>query len=129
MPLSSRSRCLRPRAACGPNRQSVKATDEIAKEFASRLAGISIEHSPEYRIVVLLTGTEPVADRSASGVPIVFHTGARTTRAQAILAMRQHLIDLRTSCPARAAQAMTSGQAKSCCSSPLQTRTALVPTR
>ena len=79
--------------------QSVKATDEIAKEFASRLAGISIEHSPEYRIVVLLTGTEPVADRSASGVPIVFHTGARTTRAQAILAMRQHLIDLRTELP------------------------------
>jgi streptogrisin C len=79
--------------------QSVKATDEIAKEFASRLAGISIEHSPEYRIVVLLTGTEPVADRSASGVPIVFHTGARTTRAQAIQAMRQHLIDLRTELP------------------------------
>ena len=43
----------------------------------SRLAGISIEHSPEYRIVVLLTGTEPVADRSAAGVPIVFRTGAR----------------------------------------------------
>jgi hypothetical protein len=79
--------------------QSVKATDEIAKEFASRLAGISIEHSPEYRIVVLLTGTEPVADRSASGVPIVLHTGARTTRAQAIQAMRQHLIDLRTELP------------------------------
>jgi hypothetical protein len=79
--------------------QSVKATDEIAKEFASRLAGISIEHSPEYRIVVLLTGTEPVADRSASGLPIVFQTGARTTRAQAIQAMRQHLIDLRTELP------------------------------
>jgi len=79
--------------------QSVKATDEIAKEFASRLAGISIEHSPEYRIVVLLRGTEPVADRSASGVPIVFQTGARTTRAQAIQAMRQHLIDLRTELP------------------------------
>ncbi len=79
--------------------QSVKTTDEIAKEFASRLAGISIEHSPEYRIVVLLTGTEAVADRSASDVPIVFRTGARTTRSRAILAMRQHLIDLRTDLP------------------------------
>src|SRR5213075_912415 len=55
---------------------SVAATDAIAKEFAARLAGISIEHSPEYRIVVFLTGSEPVADRSSAGAPIVFRTGA-----------------------------------------------------
>ena len=78
---------------------SVPTTDAIAAEFASRLAGISIEHSPDYRIVVLLTGVEPVADRSAGGVPIVFHTGARATRAQAIAAMRRHLIDLRNELP------------------------------
>lgn len=79
--------------------ESVDTTDAIAKEFASRLAGISIEHSPQYRIVVLLTGTEPVADRNAAGVPIVFRIGARATRAQAILAMRRHLIDLHTELP------------------------------
>ena len=78
---------------------TVAATDAIANEFASRLAGISIEHSPEYRIVVLLTGAEPVADRKAVGVPIVFRTGARATRTQSILAMRQHLIDLRSELP------------------------------
>ena len=78
---------------------SVPTTDAIAAEFASRLAGISIEHSPDYRIVVLLTGVEPVADRSAGGVPIVFHTGARATRSQAIAAMRRHLIDLRNELP------------------------------
>lgn len=78
---------------------SVAATDAIASEFASRLAGISIEHAPAYRIVVLLTGTEPVADRSAAGVPIVFRTGARATRAQAVAAMRKHLIDLRWELP------------------------------
>lgn len=78
---------------------SVKTTDAIAKEFAARLAGISIEHSPEYRIVVVLTGAEPVADRSADGVRVVFRTGAKATRAQAILAMRQHLIDLRRELP------------------------------
>src|SRR5690349_20322378 len=33
---------------------SVAATDAIAQEFASRLAGISIQHSPDYRIIVLL---------------------------------------------------------------------------
>lgn len=78
---------------------TVQTTDGIAREFASRLAGISIEHSPEYRIIVLLTGSEPVASRSASGVPIIFRTGARATRAEAILAMRRHLIDFRTELP------------------------------
>jgi len=78
---------------------SVAATDSIAQEFASRLGGISIEHSPEYRIVVLLTGSEPVPDRTAFGVPIVFRTGAKATRAEAVAAMRKHLIDLRTELP------------------------------
>ena len=78
---------------------TVAATDAIASEFASRLAGIAIEHRPEYRIVVLLTGAEPVADRSAGGVPIVFKTGAKATRSQAVAAMRAHLIDFRTELP------------------------------
>jgi streptogrisin C len=78
---------------------SVAATDAIANEFASRLAGISIEHAPGYRIVVLLTGTEPVADRTAAGVPMIFRTGAKATQAQAIAALKQHLIDLRADLP------------------------------
>jgi len=78
---------------------SVAATDAIAQEFASRLAGISIQHSPDYRIIVLLTGDEPVADRMIAGVPIVFRTGAKATRAQAIAALRKHLIDLRSEMP------------------------------
>jgi streptogrisin C len=78
---------------------SVAATDAIAREFADRLAGISIEHSPGYRIVVLLTGAQPVADRSAAGVPIVFRTGAKATHAQAIAALRKHLIDFNTDLP------------------------------
>jgi streptogrisin C len=79
--------------------ESVAVTDAIAKEFADRLAGISIEHSPEYRIVVLLTGTQSVADRSAAGVQIVFRTGAKATHAQAVAALRKHLIDLTTDLP------------------------------
>jgi len=78
---------------------TVAATDAIAKEFADRLAGISIEHLPAYRIVVLLTGGEPVADREAAEVPIIFHTGAKATHAQAVEAMRKHLIDFRTDLP------------------------------
>jgi streptogrisin C len=78
---------------------SVAATDAIRNEFAARLAGVAIEHQPEYRIVVLLTGSEPVAERSVAGVPIVFRTGARATREQAVAAMRRHLIDLRSELP------------------------------
>jgi hypothetical protein len=78
---------------------SVRETNSIAREFAQRLAGISIEHRPEYRIVVLLTGAEPVADRSVAGVPIVFRTGARATHAEAVAAMRRHLTDLRAELP------------------------------
>ena len=78
---------------------SVAATDAIRREFSSRLAGISMEHSPQFRIVVLLTGNAPVAERSAAGVPLVFRTGARATREQAIAAMRKHLIDLRSELP------------------------------
>lgn len=79
--------------------ESVAETDAIGREFASRLAGISIEHSPEFRIIVLLTGNEPVPDRSAAGVPVVFRTGAKATHAQAVAALRKHLIDLRADLP------------------------------
>jgi hypothetical protein len=78
---------------------SVAATDAVAREFAGRLAGISIEHAPDYRIVVLLTGSEPVADRTAAGVTITFRTGAKATHADAVAAMRRHLIDLRSELP------------------------------
>jgi hypothetical protein len=78
---------------------SVTVTDAIAREFSDRLAGISIEHSPDYRIVVLLTGSDPVSPRTASGVPIVFKTGAKVTHAQAVSAMQKHLIDIRTDLP------------------------------
>jgi streptogrisin C len=82
---------------------SVAQTDVISREFASRLAGISIEHGPQYRIMVLLTGRESVPERSISAggmrVPIVFRTGAKATHAQAVDALRKHLIDLHVELP------------------------------
>ena len=78
---------------------SAAATEELAREFADRLAGIAIEHAPAYRIVVLLTGSEPVADQMIAGVPIVFRTGAKATHAKAVMAMRRHLIDFRSELP------------------------------
>jgi len=47
----------------------------------------------------LLTGLDPVADRVAAGVPVVFKTGAKATHEQAIAAMRRHLIDFRSDLP------------------------------
>jgi streptogrisin C len=79
--------------------ESVAATDAIRSEFAGRLAGIAFEHSPDYRIVVLLTGSDPVADRNAAGVPIVFRTGAKATHADGLRALRKHLIDLHADLP------------------------------
>ena len=78
---------------------SVGAIEAVRTEFANRLAGISIEHLPDYRIVVLLTGDEPVADRGSAGVPVIFRTGAKATHVQAVAAMRKHLIDLRADLP------------------------------
>ncbi len=62
---------------------TIPVTDALRREFADRLAGIAVEHDPAYRIVVLLTSTDPVADRvvEAGGmsVPLVFRTGAAAT--------------------------------------------------
>jgi hypothetical protein len=81
--------------------ESVAATDAIAKEFQGRIAGISLEHRPALRIVVMLTGAEPVAERSvrAGGidVPILFRTGAGATREQVTAAIREHQAAIRAS--------------------------------
>lgn len=78
---------------------SVGATEAIAKQFADRLAGISIDNGPEYRIVVLLTGSEPPIDQIYSGIPVVFKASAKATHAQAVMALRKHLIDFRADLP------------------------------
>jgi len=74
--------------------ESVAATDRIREVYRARLAGISIEHSPEYRIVVLLTGEEPVPEQGllAGGmsVPIVFRAGAGATHDALVGAIRAH---------------------------------------
>lgn len=77
---------------------SVVVSDRIARALRHRLAGIAIDHGPQYRLVVLLTGVEPVADQSAlaagTPVPVVFQLGAAATReriAAAMLALRPTL--------------------------------------
>jgi hypothetical protein len=93
VPIAEATRRLRAQEA------SVAGTDALSREFAKRLSGISIEHSPEYRIVILLTGDEPVAPRMIADVPVAFRTGAKATHEQAIAALKRHLIDVRADLP------------------------------
>ena len=79
--------------------ETVAVTDRIQALFGDRLAGISIDHEPAYRIVVLLTGSTPVADwtvpAGGTRVPVVFRTGAAATREQVVDAIRLHQADIR----------------------------------
>ena len=83
--------------------ESVAATDRLQEIYKDRLAGISIEHRPDYRVVVLLTGSEPVPDQTirAGGmdVPVVFRTGAAATRDEIVSAIRKHQARIRTTLP------------------------------
>ncbi len=83
--------------------ESVPATDALQAEFADRWAGIAVEHQPDYRIVVLLTGSEAVADRSIVAgdivVPIVFRTGAAATRAVILDRIAKYQAQIRASLP------------------------------
>lgn len=73
---------------------SVAPLDRLLRRHRSRIAGIAIEHVPDYRIVVRLTGDRPVSDSAlrAGGieVPVHFITGASATRDQVVAAMRRH---------------------------------------
>ncbi len=84
-------------------RGSVAATDRIAALYKDRLAGISIEHHPEYRIVVLLTGDQPVEDQAivAAGrsIAVTFHTGAPATRDRIVAAIEKHQAEIRAALP------------------------------
>jgi hypothetical protein len=83
--------------------ESVAATDRIARLYRDRLAGIAIEHSPDYRIVVLLAGDEPVPEQRilAGGmtVPVEFRTGARATRDQIVAALLERQPAIRAALP------------------------------
>ena len=80
-------------------RATIAATDALTIEFRDRLAGVAVEHRPALRIIVLLTGNAPVADRRALAagleVPIEFRTGALATHAQLLAALTRHQAEIR----------------------------------
>ena len=78
---------------------SVAAIDAIAERYRDRLAGISIQHRPDYRFIVYLTGTAPVPLRwvEAGGmrVPVQFRTGAKASRERVVWALTNHQAAIR----------------------------------
>ncbi|GAA0335146.1 hypothetical protein GCM10009087_51870 [Sphingomonas oligophenolica] len=83
--------------------ETVATTDRLQDLYGDRLAGLYIEHRPAYRIVVLLTGSDPVPDQTvfAGGmtVPIVFRTGAPASRTRILGAITQHQAEIRAAVP------------------------------
>ena len=97
VPLDEAMHRLRAQAA------TVVATDRLRAAYADRWAGIAIDHDPVYRIVILLTGNEPVPDQSivAGGivVPVIFHTDAAVTRDRMIKTIEDYQSRIRDALP------------------------------
>ncbi len=78
---------------------SVPITDEIEAKYRDRIAGISIQHRPDFRINVYLTGGDPVPSEQlqlgAMTVPVTFRTGARASRDRVIWAVTWHQAQIR----------------------------------
>ncbi|MEG8053335.1 hypothetical protein QP185_08860 [Sphingomonas aerolata] len=110
MPLDVALHRMRAQAA------TIPVTDALRREFADRLAGIAVEHDPAYRIVVLLTGTDPVADRvvDAGGmsVPLVFRTGAAATLDRILGQIRAFQAAIRAALPHPPASVRISGRVR-----------------
>jgi streptogrisin C len=78
---------------------SVPLTDEIEARYRDRIAGISIQHRPDFRINVYLTGGDPVPSEQVQlgglTVPVTFRTGARASRDRVIWAVTWHQAQIR----------------------------------
>lgn len=82
---------------------SVEVIERLRQVFAARLAGVAIEHRPAYRVVFLLTGSEPVADQriyaGGMNLPIHFEIDAPATQKQVVEAIAAHQVEIRAELP------------------------------
>ncbi|GGB40115.1 hypothetical protein GCM10011380_31960 [Sphingomonas metalli] len=80
---------------------SVPITDAVAARFADRLVGIAVEHVPAFRIVVRLTGTEPVAteqvELEGQRIDLVYVVGASVSHAAMVEAISTQQAAIRAS--------------------------------
>lgn len=78
---------------------SVPAIDALADRYRDRLAGISVQHRPDYRFIVFLTGSiepPPILIRAgATTVPVTFRAGALASRERVLWSLTNHQADIR----------------------------------
>jgi len=82
---------------------SVAITERLRRDYRERLAGISIEHSPEWKVVLLLTGEQaPVRLLLSAGemkVPVELRGGAAATRTQVLAAIDRYRSEIAAAVP------------------------------
>ncbi len=82
---------------------SVAATERLRVPFQGRLAGIFIEHAPEWRVVVLLKGAQPATQlllpAGALKIPVELRGGAAATRAEVLAAIDRHRAEIAARVP------------------------------
>jgi len=78
---------------------SISLTEWIEGRYRDRIAGIAIDHDPDFRITVRLTGRAPVPDAMVRFgdilVPVRFRTGAGATRTEMLDAITAHQAAIR----------------------------------
>ncbi|HYW16909.1 MAG TPA: S1 family peptidase [Allosphingosinicella sp.] len=90
--------------------KAVRAQEDIGdyvaalrKEFGGRVAGISAEYSPEYKLVVLLKGNAAPNKRllnlASGGVPVEFKAGAQSSTEELVAAFERNIDQIRTLLP------------------------------
>jgi len=84
--------------------QAADVVGRLREATRGRLAGLWIEHQPEFRIVVRLAGDAPAppefqAAATGSPIPVVFTTGATTTQEQILAKIQASLPQFRTVLP------------------------------
>lgn len=82
---------------------SIGAADRLRVQFADRLAGLFVEHQPDWRLVVLLTGDVPptrlLLPSGGMQVPVELRGGAGATRAAVLAALDAHRTALAAAVP------------------------------
>lgn len=82
---------------------SVPVTERLRVQFRERLAGISIEHSPQWRVVVLFKGEQPPVDlllpAGETKVPVQLRGGASATRAEVLAAIDRYRSEIAAAVP------------------------------
>lgn len=80
-----------------------EVVDRLQEQHRGRLAGIYLQHEPQFRLVVRLTGDGPVrpevAQLAGSELPVAFEHGAAATREQILERMKSNVPLFRSTFP------------------------------